>query len=101
MARSFFCFIWVLETRQIDVSKGTIFKEASLFAFPARASNEDFQALHTFVISGHRVLFGGVHCGLRLINGWRLVLSVIPLLASRQQQGDRGRHCCYRDKGFW
>ncbi len=73
-------------------------QEVSLFAFPARASNEDFQALHPFVVGRHRVLFGGVHCGLRLLNGWRLVLSVIPLLASRQQQDGHGRHCCCGNK---
>ena len=59
-------------------------------AFPAIGpSMQSLPALHSFVEGSHRVLFRSVHCGLRLFNGWYLVLSVFPLLASCQQQ-DKG-----------
>ena len=73
----------------------------SFLAFPAIGpSVQSLPALHPFEEGSHCVLFGGVHCGLRLFNGWHFVLSVIPQPASRQQQDGRGGHCYYRDKGF-
>ena len=92
---------FAIETKRASTLRNDRGSLHSFFAFPAIGpSVQSLPALHPFVVGSHRVLFRSVHCGLRLFNGWCLVLFVFSLLASRQQQGGRGRHCYYRDKGF-
>ena len=86
---------FAIETKRASTLRNDRGSLHSFFAFPAIGpSVQGLPALHPFVVGSHRVFFGDVHCGLRLFNGWHFVLSVIPLLASRQQQGGRGGHCC-------
>ena len=74
---------------------------ALFFAFTAIGpSVQCFPALHPFVVGSHRVLFGGVHCGFSLFNGWCFALLVLSPLASRQQQDGHSRHCCCRNEEF-
>ena len=92
---------FAIETKRASTLRSDRGSLHSFFAFPAIGpSVQSLPALHPFVVGSHRVLFRGVHYGFGLFNGWCLVLFVIPLLESRQQQDGRRCHCYYRDKGF-
>ena len=70
-------------------------------AFPmAGAPKQHLQSPHPFIVGLHGVFFlDAVHYGFDLnIRLWDFFL--LPVLASRQQQGGQGCRCCCRNKGF-